>query len=154
MSDNPPQIPQVERPRPPVDPWLGSLEKETLDKLARSPSLRAVHEHAQHVFALNNRIDVLQSKLDRRESELHLALPRVAELEQAQRTFRVDAVVEPIGTGVSAAALSVASFVANDSVKYGLIGVGLTAAAFAMLAKILFAAFGWPKPREKPTVHS
>ena len=147
MSARPPKIPKIERPEPQADDTLEQLEETTLDKQAKSAAYRAVVEHSQHLQALNTRIDVLQAKLDRREDALHAAIPRVSELEQAQKTSRVESIVEAIGTGVGGVFLSLAPFATTEPPKYLFLGLGVSSLAFAVLAKVLFAAFGWPKKR-------
>ena len=83
MSEHLPEVPPVEHPEKSSNEALEKLEEKTLDKQASSAAYRAVVEHSQHLAALNTRIDVIQAKLDRREEELQIALPRIAELEQS-----------------------------------------------------------------------
>jgi len=150
MSEKPPQVPQVppvERPQASGDDSLEAKEEDTLDKRTRSAAYRAEFVHDQHVSGLNARIDVLQSKLDSREEELHRSLPRVAELEQAEKTSKLSAGVETLGGGVGALLLSMASFSTDDWWKFSLFGAGISAAVLGVFAKVLFGIFGWPKKR-------
>ncbi len=152
MNDLPQQIPQAERPERQSDDSLEQLEETFLDKQAKSAAYRAVFEHNQHVQALNNRIDVLQAKLDKREEDLHVAMPRVSELEQAERTSKVGTIVEAVGAGGGAILLSIASFMSGENwVKFVLFGAGVSASSLAVFAKLLLAAFGWP---QRPTPRS
>ncbi len=146
MNELPQQIPQVELPGQQSDDSLEQQEEAFLQKQAKSGALRAVLEHNHHLQALNSRIDVLQAKLDKRESELHVAIPRVAELEQAERTSRVGAIAEAVGAGGGAIFLSVASFMQDgDFAKWVCVGAGIAALSLAVFAKVLLAAFGWPR---------
>ena len=43
--------------------------------------------------------------------------------------------------------LSVASFMTNDQLKFGLLGGGIAAATVALLARLLLAFFGRPPKR-------
>ncbi len=147
MSDLPQQIPQVERPEQQSDDSLEQLEETFLDKQAKSAVYRAVFEHNQHLQALNTRIDVLQAKLDKRENELHAAIPRVSELEQAERTSKVGAAVESLGVGGGTILLGIASFATDDATKLVCFGAGVSASSLALFAKALFAILGWPKRR-------
>lgn len=143
----PPQVPPVEQPQTSADDALEKLEENTLDKEARSAAFRAVVEHDKHLRALNVRIEVLQAKLDKREEELHRTIPRVAELEQAEKTAKVDSVVETMGAGGGAILLGTASFMPESWLKFCLIGAGISASAIGVFAKVLFTLFGWPKDR-------
>lgn len=147
MSDLPRQVPSVERPQASADDAPEKLEENELDRAARSGSFRAVVEHDKHLRALNVRIEVLQSKLDKREEELHRTIPRVAELEQAEKTAKVDTVVETLGAGVGAILLAIASFMTEDWIKFLFFGAGVSAAALGVFTKVIFTLFGWPKSR-------
>ena len=145
MPELPQQIPHVEIPDKQTDDSLEKQEEAFLDKQARSAAFRDVYERNQHLQSLNARIDVLQTKLDRREGELHIALPRVSELEHAERTSKATAIVETIGLGGGAIFLSLASFMQDeDAVKWMVFGAGISASVLAMSAKVILAAFGWP----------
>lgn len=154
MSERPPPIKvprNAESPEPQVDEGLERLEEDTLDKRARSAAYRAVVEHNEHVVALNRRIDVIQGKLDSREIELHRAIPRIAELEQAQRTARLGAFVDVMAIGLGTLILGLSGFVRRNFPEEGtayefmMIGVGATACVVALIFRALFALFGWPK---------
>lgn len=149
LPDTPADIPPTEKPRKSVDQDLERLEEDTLDKQARSASFRDVLERKNHLDSLNRRIDVLQNKLDLREADLHAALPRIAELEQAEKTSKIATVVEAIGAGGGAVLLGIASFATNDALKFAFLGAGVAASAVAIFCKALFALFGWP-PRKNP----
>jgi hypothetical protein len=153
MSDSHPPIPPVEQPKPEPAQSLENLEEKTLDKQAASATYRDAVERKQHLASLNVRISVLQTKLDSREGELFSALPRIAELEQAEKTANLSTVVEAVAAGGGAIALSVASFLNDDLVilKFSLVGAGISASAIAVFTKALFAIWGWPK---KPATHS
>ncbi len=148
MNDHAKQVPPVERPQDHTDDTLEKLEANTLDKQASSASFRAVLEHDRHLRSLYERIEVLQKKLDDREDELRAAVPRVAELEQAERTTRVGAGVEAVGAGGGAILLSIAAFASAEWLKYLLLGLGASAAALSVISKLLYATFGWP-PNKK-----
>lgn len=145
MSELPKKIPKTERPGPETDSSLERLEESTLDKQASSAAYRAAHEHSEHLKALNTRIGVLQTKLDRREDELNAAKPRVAELEQAKKTSRLGVVVDALGIGGGVILLSIASFSPDGCAKYACFAAGISASSLALVAKVLFATFGWPK---------
>jgi hypothetical protein len=93
--------------------------------------------------------DVLQEKLNDRENDLHKSLPRVAELEQAQKTSRVSTVVESIGAGFGTVMLGIAPFADTDKKTFGLLCAGLALSVLAIFGKALFALFGWPKPAKQ-----
>jgi hypothetical protein len=146
------KVPQAEQPQAQTDDHLEKLEEDTLDKQAKSATYRDAHERREHLASLNRRIDVLQSKLDDREIELHIVLPRVAELEQAEWTARLHAGLESVAAGGGALMLSVASFVneaTDEWLKYLLFGAGLAFALLGILGKVVMSFFGWPK-RETP----
>ncbi len=155
MSKHPRRVPAVEQPTEQAhESPLEKLEEDFLEKQSRSAAYRAVVEHNQHLAALNSRINVLQSKLDQREEELHIALPRVAELEQAERTSKIATAVKSLGAGSGAVLLSLASFQSSGSLKFGLLGAGIAAATLAVFTEILFALFGWPQKRPRDSRHS
>ena len=123
----------------------GEQAHDKAGKKAKTAAVRAEEAEEKHVASLNRRIDVLQSKLDRREGDLHHLLPRTAELEQAARTSKVGAIVEAAGVGGGALLLSIASFTPPDEWhRFVCIGAGISASVFALSAKALLAAFGWP----------
>jgi len=140
----------------PADVPDDSLDQKTseeigdLEKRAKSAPLRDVFERTAHLGSLNRRIEVLQGKLDSREAELQVAVPRVAELEQAMRTARVGAFVESAGAGGGALLLSIASFMADGALKFVFVGAGIAGASLGVLAKIISSALGWPRDRPKP----
>ncbi len=68
MSDQRHKIPKIERPEESADQSV-SLERDTLEK-SKSAAYRDAHERMEHQKTLNNRIDVLQSKLNKRENDL------------------------------------------------------------------------------------
>jgi len=144
-AQQPPQVPPVEQPTSTSDDVLEKLEESTLDKQARSAAYRAAVEHSQHIAALNKRLDIIQAKLDGRENEIHIALPRIAELEQAEKTSKLTTVVESVGAGGGAVLLSLASFAPTDAWKFSFLGSGVAASALAVFCKSMFALFGWPK---------
>jgi len=88
MSEPQPTIPQAEKPQQSDDETL-SLEEKTLDKQAKSAPYRDVIERRNHLDTLNKRIDVLQGKLDKRESELDTLRPKLAKHEQSSKMAKV-----------------------------------------------------------------
>lgn len=150
MSDPPPKVLPGEHPLRPVDSSLETEEETTLEKRAKSPALRAEFEHDKHLEALNTRLDVIQAKLDARENDLSHATPRIAELEQSERSARANLVVETLGAGGGAALLGLASFVEDARWKFLWFGLGWGLVSLALVAKVAFAVWGWPKPRITP----
>jgi hypothetical protein len=68
----------------------GERAHDKARRKAKTAALRAEVAEEEHVAALNRRIDVLQKKLDLREDELQVLLPRNAELEQAYRNASIN----------------------------------------------------------------
>lgn len=151
MSDPPLKALPGEHPLRPVDPSSETEEETTLEKRAKSPALRAEFEHDKHLEALNARLEVIQAKLDAREDELRHATPRMAKLEQSERSAKGHLIVETLGSGGGAALLGVASFVEDATWKFLWFGVGLGLVSLALVAKVSFAVWGWPKPRVAPS---
>jgi len=148
MSKPRQKVPSTEQPPPSVDePADSLLETKTLDldKQARSAAYRDVVERDKHWSSLNERIAVLQAKLDIREEDLRLAQPRIAELEQAERSSQGYGTIATIGGVGGPILLSCASFADDDWVKFGLLGAGVVAALMGLLANVLFGFLGWPK---------
>lgn len=146
--DNPGPIPLAEKPRSDPDRSLERLEEKTLDKQARSASYRDAHERKQHLDSLNRRINVLQQKLDSRETELRDLTPRLAQLEQAQQISRVLIRDGTIIFGVGGALVSAASLFAEGIWRYSLAGFWLALFICGLwIAKIL-NSFIWPANRQ------
>ena len=82
-------IPSVEKPRENFDQNFEQLDESTLEKQAKSAAHRDAHERKQHLDSLNRRIEVLQQKLDSRESDLREILPKLARLERSEQISKV-----------------------------------------------------------------
>lgn len=109
LSETPISIPaDAEKPRSQIDQKLETLEEDTLEKQAKSAAYRDALERRQHLESLNRRIDKLQGKLDQRESELQIALPKLASLEQAMRGVNASLLVGPVIMAVGGGAISYA----------------------------------------------
>lgn len=126
------------------------------ERKAKTAALRA--EDAEEVAqrTLRERIEVIQEKLNKREDEIVILRPAVAELEQAKRTARVEAFFEGIVVTAGATLLGIASFVDATwphewiALKPYFIGGGIVASAAGALAKVLFGVFAWPPKRRLP----
>lgn len=128
-----------------------SAEVNEYERRAKSPALRDVFERAQHISALNRRIDVLQGKLDRREAELDETRPKLAALQQAERTARGHGTaIQAFGSGLGPILLGVASFATDDIWKFGLFGAGAVASFIGWFSTTLAACIAWPnKPSDE-----
>lgn len=133
----------------------GFYKKE--QRKAKTAGLRADEAEAafkaslnEHIRSLNERKDVLQHKLNGTEEHLRHALPRVSELEHAERTMKVQTLVEGIGGGIGALSLAFTSFAKDDWCVYLLLGLGAGLSALSVFGKAIFAFCGWPpKPPKK-----
>lgn len=143
MSELSPKVPRPEEPAG-SDAQTEALEKDTLDKQAKSAAYRDAHERKQHLASLNERIGVLQDKLDKREAELQVAMPRIAELEQATKTSRLATISEVLGVGGGAILLSIAAYADSDIYKLLILGLGIGSSAIGLFSKLIYATWGWP----------
>jgi hypothetical protein len=125
-DDGPVEIPAAEKPRENIDPGLERLEESTLDKQARSAAYRDAHERKQHLDSLNRRIDVLQQKLDSRETEIREISPKYAALEQSMRGVNASLVIGPTIMALGGGAMGAPSVLGDDISPHvaGMLGGG------------------------------
>lgn len=86
----------------------GEKAHDKAQRKAKTAAVRAEEAEAEHVAALNERIHVLQEKLNSREEELRELLPRNAELEQARSNATLNG-------GLSLTAVAVGGLLASIS---------------------------------------
>jgi hypothetical protein len=125
----------------------GEKAHDTERKKAKSAAVRAEEAEESFVAALNRRISVLQKKLDLREEELRILLPRNAELEQARSNATIN-------SGLSLTAISVGGILASISsmlpCPFSYISAGFGAAMLiaGLVVSWTTHRFGWPAKNE------
>lgn len=131
MNDQAPAtIPPIETPSA-SDTAAAEMERDSLDKAARSAPWRDAYERQQHTANLNKRIDVLQSKLDKTEDSLaekNRELQRLtATAEVLQHSCDLSKILVRDGTVicvVGGGLVSVGGLFAESEVRFLLAGLG------------------------------
>lgn len=132
------------------DPQTKAGEKRQKEeqRKARTAGIRADEAEAAHVDALNCRIEVLQEKLNDRESEARYLLPRVAELEQASRGITL-ACAYYTGMMVSGGGMISGAGYCTPPARDYLLAVGWLLLICGIAAHWIASAFGWPPKRKE-----
>ena len=123
---------------------------EEMKEFSSKPALRAEIAHQELVKYFNRRIDVLQTKLDKREQDCRELLPEVAELRQAKRSTRLFDCLIAAEITVGGALISGAGFSTTEVGKYVMLWVGWALIILGIVTLFLNTAFGWPKSKSEP----
>ena len=117
-------IPSVEKPRENFDQNFEQLDESTLEKQAKSAAHRDAHERKQHLDSLNRRIEVLQQKLDSRESDLREILPKLARLERSEQISKVLVRDGTVILAIGGVLVSAGSLFAEGPLRFVIAGLG------------------------------
>lgn len=98
---------------------------------SKSAGVRADDLEAHLFREMKERISKLQDKLDQREDELSVAIPKLAMLEEFERTFKFLNVFFAVSISASGILLAVSSYIKLAPFKGVLFGGGI---AFAIMA--------------------
>lgn len=147
MSEQPLQVtPNVaEQPTASADADI-STEKESLDKAAKSAPYRDLVERNKHLDSLNQRISVIQGKLDAREddlrerdNELRELLPTHAALKQSHKSMRFSLGLSSLAFGVGGTLVS--QFAGDADRQWASFGWGMViVASVIVITKTIFDA--------------
>ncbi len=124
-----------------------SEEFRDLEKLAKSPALRAEAAHAELILNMTERNRILQQKLDKLEQAYPVLLGEVCELRQAKRSVRLIDWYTATAIAVGGGLISAGGYF-DDPNKKVVVAIGWTLNFTGLLLMFSNNFFGWPPSKK------